>query len=283
MDGASFLLPIDGSEESLSAAQFAWELAQKSGAKVAAQHVIDTTAIWRFLKYDRAGFVGSGVYIDAREQIAGSMRTLAESLMLSYSTQSAGRAIVSETYIDEGDPATEIAARATEHDLVIVGCHSRRYAPRRQRLYEKLAAICPCPILVVRKTPHSWSRMQVMVTDDIAKAESYSSIYQIGTLLGLPTEVYLDVEGADVDTDRVTLGGWSPAFGVRSVEHANFKEMITSAPHDALLAVSADCVSGQYAAQYRARIRAFVDQSDCRALLLWRSPASSHLIQRLVS
>ena len=126
MNGTSYLLAIDGSEESRNAANFTWELASQSGARVTAQHVVDTQAAWRFLSHDRAGFVGSGVYMEAREKITDALYAIAESIMLSYTCQIDSRALEYETYIDSGDPATEITRRAQQHDLVVMGLHDGR-------------------------------------------------------------------------------------------------------------------------------------------------------------
>ncbi|HMX46016.1 MAG TPA: universal stress protein, partial [Candidatus Obscuribacter sp.] len=102
MNGPSYLLTIDGSAESRSAAYFAWELARQTEARVAAQHVVDTRAIWQFLSYDLPGFIGSGVYLDAKERITEVMKSVAESLMLAYTSQVSELSDNHETYIDEG-------------------------------------------------------------------------------------------------------------------------------------------------------------------------------------
>ncbi|MBP9811500.1 universal stress protein, partial [bacterium] len=77
MKTRSYLLAIDGSQASRSAAQFAWDLAKQTSSKVVAQHVVDTAEIWRFLAYDLAGFIGSGLYMDARERITEVMYSIA--------------------------------------------------------------------------------------------------------------------------------------------------------------------------------------------------------------
>lgn len=283
MTGTSYLLAIDGSEESRSAAYFTWELANQSGSRVVAQHVVDTAAIWRFLSHDRAGFIGSGIFMDAREQIIEIMHSVADSLMLSYDSQIDGQALNFENVIDEGEPAAEIARRAKDHDLVILGYRGGKTATRRASMFEKLAEVCPCPILVVRNTSKTWSSMQMFVTNEIDNSDSISHIYQLGTMLGVRTEVYLDANVAVNDFERFTLGGWSPAFGVRQIENGDLKNLITAAPDDVLLVVSAEAMTDQYAVRYRSRIRAFLDDSDRRALLLWRDKTSYPFRQKLAS
>lgn len=269
MNSTSYLLAIDGSQEACSAAHFAWDLANQTDSSVVAQHVVDTKAIWRFLSYDLAGFIGSGPYMDAKERITETLHSIAEALMLSYGSQAGGHCPEFETYIDDGEPADEIARRALDHDLVIIGYHGRHVA-RRPRLFEKLAETCPCPVLIVRDVSERWSKMQVLITNDIADPKTIHRIYQLGTVLGLPGEVYLDRSVAELDAEHVTLKGWSSALGVRAIKHGNLKEVITSAPDDSLLVVPAEMATYRYDSRCRSRIRAFLEDSDRRALLLWR-------------
>jgi nucleotide-binding universal stress UspA family protein len=269
MNGTSYLLAINGAAQSLSAAYFTWALAEQSGARVVAQHVVDTAAVWRFLSYDRAGFIGSGLYLEAREQIAGSMFSIAEAIMLSYSSQSAGQPLECETFIDEGEPATEISRRAEEHDMVIIGHQSRRSNSGGPRMYEKLAETCPCPILVVGNAAQQWSKIRMYIDSDFASSADIPGNFRLGSALGLPIEIYIDTRVAQVDADRFSVGGWSRALGVQSIERGSFKELLTSVPEDVLMVVSADILTGPNKTSYRADLRAFLDQSERHTLLLW--------------
>jgi nucleotide-binding universal stress UspA family protein len=272
MNGTSYLLALDGSAESRTAAHFAWELAAQTGASVVAQHVIDTAAAWQFLSYDRPGFIGSGVYMEAREQISSALRSIAEALMLSYCTQVQGRSITAKSHIDEGDPACEIVRRAADHDLVIIG---HRSGPRQERLYETLVKTCPCPVLVVGGSALQWSKVQMFVTDEIASAKSMQGIYHLGTALGLISEVYIDAKADQTDSEDLTLGGWSSAFGVRLFEHSTLKKLIETAPDDVLLVVPSELTSGYFGSRYRVLLRTFLGSSQRRALLFWREKAAA--------
>ncbi|MBX9695925.1 MAG: universal stress protein [Cyanobacteria bacterium] len=269
MNGTSYLLAINGTAQSRAAAYFTWVLAEQSGARVVAQHVVDTAAVWRFLSYDRAGFIGSGLYLEAREQIAASMFSIAETIMLSYSSQCAGQPLDCGNFIDEGDPATEISRRAEEHDMVIIGHQLRRSNVGGPRMYEKLAETCPCPILVVGNAAQQWSKIRMFIDSDFASSADVPGIFQLGETLGLPIEIYIDTTVARVDADRFSVGGWSRALGVQSIERGSFKELFASVPEDVLMVVSADILTGQDKTTYSADLRAFLDQSERHALLLW--------------
>jgi len=277
MKGTSYLLEVDGSAESRSMAYLTWELAKQSGARVATHHVVDTAAIWRFLGYDLAGFVGSGLYMDARERMTEIMQSIGEALMVSYGSQIAGQALEFENYIDQGDPATEIAKRARDHDMVVIGHHRRSATPGRQRMFEKLAETCACPILVVGNSGKPWSKVQMFINNDIAVSTDIPRICQLGAMVGMPVEVFLENDIAQEDADRFTMGDWSRAFGVRSIKRGSFNELIAAAPDDVLVVAPSDVVTGRSNARYRTRLRAFLDQSENRSLLLWRQQQVSRV------
>lgn len=269
MNGTSYLVSIDGSEESRSASFLAWELAKQTGARIVAQHVIDTAAVWRLLSYDRAGFIGSGVYMEAREKINSALYAIAESLMLSYTSQIEGQSLEFETCIDEGDPATEIARRAKDHDMVIVTHRRGARADESNRLFEKLSATCCCPVLVIGNSQKRWSKMRIFVSAEMIEAKSIAALYRLAGMLGLPAEIYIDSTVPSADAGRLELGGWAPALGVRSIVRSSMEETIATAPEDILLVVSLDTVAGQDVSRLKTRLCNFLDQSEENGLLLW--------------
>jgi len=278
MNTGSYLLALDGSQASRAAAHLAWQLSGLTNSKVDAQHVVDSADIWRFLSYDLAGFIGSGPYMDAKERITQTMRGIAEALMLSYSSQAGGQVQSFDTFIDEGDPACEISKRAVDYDLVILGYHARTSNTRRKVLFEELAKVCPCPLLVVRDVAKRWSKMQIFINRDLASEETVASIFRVGALLAIPVEVLLDSRDATVmaiEPERFSMGGWSSAFGVNVVRPASFKEVTSAADDNVLLVVSADAIDSARDTLARTRLQKFLQLSAGRALLLWRDHAAS--------
>ncbi len=274
MKTRSYLLAIDGSQASRSAAYFAWELAKQTDSLVVAQHVVDTVAIWNFLSYDLAGFIGSGLYMDARERISEVMYSTAEALMVSYGSQAEGQSIDFENYIDEGDPAVEIARRAVDHDLVILGFHARRSNRRQKSLFEDLAKSCPCPVLVVRDVVKPWSKMQIFVSRDMLASNTIESICQMSAAFALPLEIFLDNRDSaltESDQARFSLSRGLSASAANTIGSANLKDVIDSAQDDVLLVVSAETLNGAHDNLARARINKFLQASPNRALLLWRA------------
>ncbi len=232
MKNVSYLLLLDRSSESRIAASFAWKLASLTGASVAAQHVVDSAAVWRFLSFETAGFVGSGVFMEARERIIRVLHTVADALVLSYETLAEGKGFQSETYIDEGDLVTETARRAKNHDLVVFG-----YKPNSDahtRMLEQLMEVCPCPILVVRNAVQPWSKLQIFVNGDMPDSKRNANLYPLGSKLGMPVEVYLDEKMRMAD-EALTPDGWSTALGVKTIRKGCLKDLLKAAGDDVLI------------------------------------------------
>lgn len=234
MKNLSYLLLLERSSESRIAASFAWKLASLTGATVVAQHVVDSAAVWRFLSFETAGFVGSGVFMEARERMIRVLHTVADALVLSYETLAVGNGFQSETYIDEGDPVTETARRAKEHDLVVFG--HKPNSDAHTRMLEQLMEVCPCPILVVRNAVQPWSKLQIFANCDMPDSTRNANLYPIGSKLGLPVEVYLDEKMRIVD-EAMTPDGWSTALGVRTIRKGCLKDLLKAADDDVLIVV----------------------------------------------
>lgn len=187
MKRMSILLSINGSAESRSAAHIAWQIAKQTGAKITAQHVIDSLAVWKFLSYTSSGFIGSGPYMEASERINEALRSISESLLLSYESQTEGQGLQSQSCIDEGDIVSSICQRAKDHDLVIVGSS---LGQARDELVD-LSKKCPSPLLVIQKSTSAWSRICVLLTDETVNEDTIWNISEFGSALGLSTELYL--------------------------------------------------------------------------------------------
>ncbi len=232
MKNLSYLLLLEKSSESRIAASFAWKLARLTGASIVAQHVVDSAAVWRFLSFETAGFVGSGVFMEARERIIRVLHTVADALVLSYETLAEGNGFQSETYIDEGDLVTETARRAKNHDLVVFG-----YKPNSDahtRMLEQLMEVCPCPILVVRNAVQPWSKLQIFVNGDMPDSKRNANLYPLGSKLGMPVEVYLDEKMRMAD-EALTPDGWSTALGVKTIRKGCLKDLLKAAGDDVLI------------------------------------------------
>ncbi|MFA7335601.1 MAG: universal stress protein [Candidatus Obscuribacterales bacterium] len=170
MKPGSFLLPINGSPESLFASEFVWSLASNSQSKVTAQHTIDIFGTLQFLGQEKAGLIGSGPYVAAYESICQSLRAIASKLEDSYSARASSHQVESTFICAEGDPVEEVCKLAPAHDLLVVGYRKRASVdyPACQGMKlsraERLAHLSPIPVLFVQKPIQAVTEFAIFVS-----------------------------------------------------------------------------------------------------------------------
>lgn len=172
MKPSSFLLPINGSPESLFASEFVWSLARNSQSKVTAQHTIDISGTLQFLGQEKAGLIGSGPYLAAFESICQSLRAIASKLEDSYTARAESHDVESTFVCSDGDPVEEICKLAPDHNLLVVGYRKRKAVdyPACQGIKlsraERLAHLSPIPILFVQKPIEAITEFAIFVSMD---------------------------------------------------------------------------------------------------------------------
>ena len=194
----SILLGLDGTEESKHAAQLSWSLAKAMKCKVVAQTVVDTDALRQLLTLERPGFIGSSPYVNAYEAAHSALKSVAELLLVSYESHVASQGVDWACHIDEGNVAAEIARRAIDHDLVVIGrrAHNRllsavdRNDSPRRGLVERLLYCCPRPILVVHDRCQLWKESKFVMTPSGFDASSLRFYLKFAMLLGMQREIY---------------------------------------------------------------------------------------------
>jgi len=142
------LLPTDGSQLALKAAQTALQVARLYQAQVEILHVIPLVQGYWPGAYGVPGFESNEhnpVMDEARQMVEKTGQLFA----------AAG--IEFQTTIKYGDPASEIlnAAETDDIDLIVIGNNSMRPLARVDRFLpdsasKKVVAHAPCPVMVVR-------------------------------------------------------------------------------------------------------------------------------------
>ena len=193
----SILLPIDGSAASLQAVETALALATASGAKLIAESVVDSNALWEVISTSPAGLVGSGPYLSAREALSNALRSASEALLLSFEVRANAYDVDSEVVIDEGNLISEIINRATEHDLVILGHNRhRKHEPladeyvTRHSVSERVSKLCPKPLLLVQEKAYGWEHARLVVNKATAVKETIDTFLSLTSAFGLAAEIY---------------------------------------------------------------------------------------------
>lgn len=168
----AFLLALSGSEQSRYAAEVCWDLARQTGARVTAQHVIDTETIKEVIVHEKPGLIGTYPFAETYHTVCSMLHALGKKLIDVYTVSANKAGVEGDTVIDEGEPVHEICRRATEHDLVIMGhqpsapsdIEPDRRQFRRASIAEGLAHMCTRPLLVVQKRCRPWSNMRIVIS-----------------------------------------------------------------------------------------------------------------------
>ncbi|RTL38123.1 MAG: universal stress protein [Candidatus Melainabacteria bacterium] len=189
MNTKSILLALSGSEQSYQAAQVARNLAQKTASKLVAVHVVDIKKTWAMFGCERAGLVGSGMYVAAYELICQSLRDLGKKLAEKF--EAVFPAV--ECLIVDGDPLDELCRRASDFDLLVVGhrplvldeSHADTTTQFRYSLAEKLSTLCSKPLLVVQGECKEWANLKILVSVEHLNFRFIDESLNLANRLGL--------------------------------------------------------------------------------------------------
>lgn len=217
MSKHSIMVALNGSEQSRHAAELAWFLAQKLDATVTAEHVIDTRSTWEILRSDTPGFIGSGPYVLAYDQLVQSLRSLSDKLCTKYEAMADGAGVKGSVEVKEGNPVSILAKDGLEHNLVVLGhVPSGTRAIERERSHYVRHSIaagvaheCSVPVLIVQSKPTNWEVMSIVSEIDHINVSYIRSCLKLALLLGL----------------RPRLEFWGT--GKREEKPADFKKNIT--------------------------------------------------------
>jgi nucleotide-binding universal stress UspA family protein len=139
------LCPVDFSESSIRAFEYALSLAERHGAELYMQHSIES---WS----DPLSVPPSSVFDEYRRTLTLEGETRLDRLI---ETQS-HRSVQFKRFVKDGLPADDILAAAKEHavDGIVMGTHGRRGLDRFMlgSVTERVLRHAPCPILAVRLT-----------------------------------------------------------------------------------------------------------------------------------
>ncbi len=144
------LVPMDGSERSKKALDFALDLAATYGAKLWVMHVIDRSAVEE--TEEALKDVISGVHV--RDAIHTYQELAVKDIFEKARKKSKVKGVSLKTYCVSGKPAEQIIsyARKVRSDLIVIG--STGFGRAEQFLFgsvtDKVARHASCPVTIVR-------------------------------------------------------------------------------------------------------------------------------------
>ncbi len=208
----SILLPLDGSQASMHAADVACLLSKRLGASLVAQSVVDSHAVWGYLSPDLPGIIGSGPYMAAREQLMSGLRGIAEALMHAFEARACGKEVTVECVIDEGHVGEEIAARASQHDLLVMGHHKQTNRSRARAMRTQSFSLCAtvaqettCPMLIIQEKLSEWISARLILSPLSYSRELVVTFLAFARALKLEPEIVCIGDGTQVDKTLALL------------------------------------------------------------------------------
>ncbi len=117
----NILVPLDGSEHSRAALEYAIWLAQCFHGTLSGLHVIDTVSIEGTFFHDISGSLGFEPYLDFSTKMREILEGRGKMILDDFSETCAKRNIRCQTLLDTGLIPNEICERAKVADLVVIG------------------------------------------------------------------------------------------------------------------------------------------------------------------
>jgi nucleotide-binding universal stress UspA family protein len=150
----NILVPVDGSEHSKAALEYAIWIAQKFGGTLFGQHIIDTISLEGTFFHDISGSLGFEPYMDFSNKMREILDERGKIILDSFAARCEKQGVSYRTFLDMGLIANEICERAKLADLVVIGHRGVNEEFSTGLLgttAETITRKCPRPIFVSTK------------------------------------------------------------------------------------------------------------------------------------
>jgi nucleotide-binding universal stress UspA family protein len=115
------LFLAQGSLTACAAAQMVIKIAQRTGAEVLAEFVVDRARIRDIEEFDgRPGLCGSGVFVEAEQSIIRSLSELGESTLVAFAALAQGVGVRVSQSVDVGASLDILVSRAADCDVLVL-------------------------------------------------------------------------------------------------------------------------------------------------------------------
>jgi len=117
----NILVPLDGSEHSKAALDYAIWITEKFNGTLFGQHIIDTISIEGTFFHDISGSLGFEPYLDFSSKMREILEERGRFVLDDFAARCEKRGVRYTTFLDMGLIANEICERAKVADLVVLG------------------------------------------------------------------------------------------------------------------------------------------------------------------
>jgi nucleotide-binding universal stress UspA family protein len=148
------LVPLDGSEHSKAALDYAVWITQKFDGMLFGQHIIDTISLEGTFFHDISGSLGFEPYLDFSSKMREILDERGKMILDDFAARCEKQSLPYKTFLDMGLIANEICERAKVADLVVIGHRGVNEEFSTGLLgstAETITRKCPRPIFVSTK------------------------------------------------------------------------------------------------------------------------------------
>ncbi len=150
----NILVPLDGSEHSKAALDYATWIAEKFDGTLCGQHIIDTVSLEGTFFHDISGSLGFEPYLDFSSKMREILDERGKIILEDFTSRCEKKGVRFSTCLDMGLIANEICERAKVADLVVIGHRGVNEEFSTGLLgstTETITRKCPRPIFVSTK------------------------------------------------------------------------------------------------------------------------------------
>jgi len=188
----NILIPLDGSEHSKAALDYAIWLAQGFDGMLIGQHVIDTVSLDGTFFHDVSGSMGFEPYLDLSTKMREIFDERGKLILENFREICAAKNVRARTFLDTGLIANEICERANVADLVVIGhrgVNEGFTAGMLGSTAETIIRKCPRPIFVSTERFTSIANPLLAYDGSQRASSAMESAAEFCTVLKLPLTV----------------------------------------------------------------------------------------------
>lgn len=186
------LAPLDGSQHSTAALDYAIWITQKFSGTLFGQHIIDTISLEGTFFHDISGSLGFEPYLDFSSKMRDILEERGKFILDDFAARCEQQGVSYKTFLDMGLVANEICERAKVADLVVIGHRGVNEEFSTGLLgttAETITRKCPRPIFVSTKQFAAIQKPLLAYDGSQRASSAMDSAAEFCTRLNLPLTV----------------------------------------------------------------------------------------------
>lgn len=188
----NILIPLDGSEHSDAALEYAIWMTEKFKGTLIGQHIIDTISLEGTFFHDISGSLGFEPYLDFSTKMREVLEERGKAILDEFSEHCRQKGVRHQSFLDMGLIANEICERAKVADLVVLGHRGVNEEFSTGLLgttAESITRKCPRPVFVSTKKFSAIERPLLAYDGSQRASAAMESAAEFCAVLALPLTV----------------------------------------------------------------------------------------------